>query len=106
MLDTNITISNGIAMQLNPKFPVQLKKVYINELVALLNLVNNHLTEVDQSYKKIKDKELNQAYRHVRVVCKRWNEKVNEMQLTGRTTYTLEFNYSNLFHYITFTAFW
>jgi hypothetical protein len=75
-------------MQLNPKYPVQLKKVYINELVAFLNLVNNHLSQIDQSYKKIKDQDLDQAYRHIRVVCKRWNEKVNEMQLTGRTTYT------------------
>lgn len=75
-------------MQLNPKFPVQLKKVYINELVALLELVNDHLTQVDQSYKVIKDKELDQAYRHVRVICKRWNDKVYEMQLSGRTTYT------------------
>ena len=75
-------------MKLNPKFPVQLKKVYLHELAALLNLVNNHLSQVDQSYKKIKDKELDRAYRHVRVICKRWNAKVNEMEQTGKTTYT------------------
>jgi hypothetical protein len=48
-------------MQLNPKYPVQLKKVYINELVELLRLVNAHLDQVDKSYKQIKDKDLDKA---------------------------------------------
>ena len=75
-------------MLLNAKYPVQLKNVHINELVELLRLVNTHLHQVDKSYKVIKDKELDQAYRQVRKVCKRWSRKVEEMSQAGRSSCT------------------
>lgn len=65
-----------------------MKKVYINELVELLRLVNNHLHQVDKSYKIIKDKDLDKAYRQVREVCKRWNRKVEDMNQAGRSSCT------------------